>query len=86
MLLYVPAGAAVDKILNQLSNALEPGDVIADGGNSYSGDSIRRHQRLRERKLHFVDVGTSGGLPARATAPASWSAASPRRSHAWSRS
>jgi 6-phosphogluconate dehydrogenase len=60
--LYVPAGAAVDKILEQLGGALEPGDLVVDGGNSYWGDSIRRHERLRERKLHFVDLGTSGGL------------------------
>jgi 6-phosphogluconate dehydrogenase len=60
--LYVPAGPAVDTILGQLGEALEPGDVVVDGGNSYWGDSIRRHARLRERKLDFVDVGTSGGL------------------------
>ncbi len=62
VLLYVPAGPAVDKILDQLTGALEPGDVMVDGGNSYWGDSIRRHARLRERGLHFVDLGTSGGL------------------------
>ncbi len=62
MLLYVPAGPAVDKILEQLGKALAPGDIIVDGGNSYWGDSIRRHARLRDGKLHFVDVGTSGGL------------------------
>jgi 6-phosphogluconate dehydrogenase len=62
VLLYVPAGAAVDSILDQLSTVLEPGDIVADGGNSYWGDSIRRHRRLRARQLHFVDVGTSGGL------------------------
>jgi len=60
--LYVPAGPPVDKILEQLAKALEPGDVVADGGNSYWGDSIRRHARLRGHGLHFVDVGTSGGL------------------------
>jgi 6-phosphogluconate dehydrogenase len=60
--LYVPAGPAVDKILAQLGEALEPGDIIVDGGNSYWGDSIRRHARLAEKKLDFVDVGTSGGL------------------------
>jgi 6-phosphogluconate dehydrogenase len=60
--LYVPAGAVVDEILGGLAEAMEPGDIIADGGNSYWGDSIRRHARLRERQLHFVDVGTSGGL------------------------
>jgi 6-phosphogluconate dehydrogenase len=60
--LYVPAGAAVDKLLDQLGEALEPGDIVVDGGNSYWGDSIRRHARLRGHGLHFVDVGTSGGL------------------------
>jgi 6-phosphogluconate dehydrogenase len=62
VLLYVPAGRAVDEILERLAGALEPGDVVADGGNSYWGDSIRRHGRLRARGLHFVDVGTSGGV------------------------
>jgi 6-phosphogluconate dehydrogenase len=60
--LYVPAGPAVDKLLEQLGEALEAGDVVVDGGNSYWGDSIRRQERLRGKKLHFVDVGTSGGL------------------------
>lgn len=63
VLLYIPAGPAIDKLLDDLSRALEPGDIVADGGNSYWGDSIRRHRRLREKGLHFVDVGTSGGLP-----------------------
>lgn len=60
--LYVPAGPAVDRILGELGEALEAGDVIVDGGNSYWGDSIRRHARLRGKNLHFVDLGTSGGL------------------------
>jgi 6-phosphogluconate dehydrogenase len=62
VLLYVPAGPAVDTILDELSTVLEPGDIVADGGNSYWGDSIRRQARLRERQIHFIDVGTSGGL------------------------
>src|SRR5690606_27945876 len=41
---------------------LEPEDVVVDGGNSYWGDSRRRAQRLAERGLRFVDVGTSGGV------------------------
>ncbi len=59
---YVPAGPAVDKLLEQLEGALEPGDIVVDGGNSYWGDSIRRHARLRGHGLHLVDLGTSGGL------------------------
>src|SRR4051794_9710598 len=61
VMLYIPAGPGVDHVLDDLSEALEPGDIIADGGNSYWGDSIRRHARLKERGLHFIDVGTSGG-------------------------
>ena len=60
--LYVPAGPAVDQILDDLSDAMEKDDVIVDGGNSYWGDSIRRHDRISERGLRFVDVGTSGGI------------------------
>jgi 6-phosphogluconate dehydrogenase len=61
VMLYSPAGAAVDETLDTLTRLLEPGDIVADGGNSYWGDSIRRHERLRESKLHFIDAGTSGG-------------------------
>jgi 6-phosphogluconate dehydrogenase len=62
VLLYIPAGNATDTVLENLGRALEPGDTVVDGGNSYWGDSIRRHQLLREKGLHFVDAGTSGGL------------------------
>jgi 6-phosphogluconate dehydrogenase len=61
VMLYIPAGAAVDDTLDQLVRLLAPGDIVADGGNSYWGDSVRRHERLRESKIHFIDVGTSGG-------------------------
>jgi 6-phosphogluconate dehydrogenase len=61
VMLYVPAGDVVDRLLDALSGTFEAGDIIADGGNSYWGDSIRRHARMKERGLHFVDVGTSGG-------------------------
>jgi 6-phosphogluconate dehydrogenase len=59
---YIPAGPAADDVLDGLSNSLEPGDIVADGGNSSWGDSIRRHGRLRAKGIHFVDVGTSGGV------------------------
>ncbi|MFB6372158.1 MAG: NAD(P)-binding domain-containing protein [Bradymonadaceae bacterium] len=62
--MYVPAGDIVDTVLDQLTDALEDGDVIVDGGNSYWGDSIRRQRRLSaEHDLHYVDMGTSGGSP-----------------------
>lgn len=61
VLLYVPAGRAVDSVLDSLAEILDEGDVVADGGNSYWGDSIRRQRRLKQKNLHFLDVGTSGG-------------------------
>ena len=60
--LYIPSGPAVDDILDELATRLDPGDVLVDGGNSYWGDSIRRHRRLEEQGTHFVDLGTSGGV------------------------
>jgi 6-phosphogluconate dehydrogenase len=60
--LYIPAGPICDEVLDRLAGALEPGDLIVDGGNSYWGDSIRRHRRLAERGVHFCDLGTSGGV------------------------
>jgi 6-phosphogluconate dehydrogenase len=62
VLLYVPAGATVDSLLDALASVLQRGDVIADGGNSYWGDSIRRHRRLSGLGIGFVDLGTSGGV------------------------
>jgi 6-phosphogluconate dehydrogenase len=60
--IYIPAGPAVDTVIDQLAPHLDPGDVIVDGGNSYWGDSKRRHARLEERGLQLVDLGTSGGV------------------------
>lgn len=63
VLLYVPAGAAVDGVLDTLlDGVLEAGDVVVDGGNSYWGDSMRRARRLSEHEIGFVDLGTSGGV------------------------
>lgn len=61
IMMYVPAGPPVDTVLAELTDNLQPGDIIADGGNSYWGDSIRRHARLKEKGIHFIDAGTSGG-------------------------
>ena len=59
--LMVPA-AVVDRTLADLVPLLEPDDVVIDGGNSHYHDDIRRAGDLRERRLHYVDVGTSGGV------------------------
>ena len=59
--LMVPA-AIVDSELDQLSAHLQEGDIVIDGGNSYYRDDVRRAMRLRESGVHYVDVGTSGGV------------------------
>lgn len=61
VMLYIPAGPPVDAVLGELAGVLQPGDIIADGGNSYWGDSIRRYARLKAKGIHFIDAGTSGG-------------------------
>ncbi|WP_207425421.1 phosphogluconate dehydrogenase (NAD(+)-dependent, decarboxylating) [Pedobacter sp. SYSU D00535] len=62
ILIYVPAGKVVDILLGQLSELVQSGDILVDGGNSYWGDSIARHDRLKEKGVYFVDCGTSGGM------------------------
>jgi 6-phosphogluconate dehydrogenase len=59
--LMIPA-AAVDGALAQLSAHMESGDIVIDGGNSYYIDDIRRAKELDAKGLHYVDVGTSGGV------------------------
>jgi 6-phosphogluconate dehydrogenase len=59
--LMVPAGV-VDATLADLVPLLEPGDTVIDGGNSYYHDDMRRAKELSEKGLHYVDVGTSGGV------------------------
>ncbi|HVB58607.1 MAG TPA: decarboxylating 6-phosphogluconate dehydrogenase [Candidatus Acidoferrales bacterium] len=60
--LMVPAGAPVDQTIELLTPHLAPGDAIIDGGNSYYKDSMRRAAALAQKKIHFVDCGTSGGV------------------------
>ena len=59
--MMVPA-AIVEQELSLLTPLLEPGDIVIDGGNSYYRDDIRRAAELKSRGLHYVDVGTSGGI------------------------
>jgi 6-phosphogluconate dehydrogenase len=60
--LMVPSGDTVDQTLAQLRPLLAPGDFIVDGGNSYYRDTLRRSSLVTSWGLHFVDVGTSGGI------------------------
>src|ERR1700754_2716575 len=59
--LMLPA-AVVDSTLDQLVPLLEPGDTVIDGGNSYYRDDITRAKNLLTKNIHYVDVGTSGGV------------------------
>jgi len=59
--LMVPA-AVVDETIAKVLPSLEPGDILIDGGNSYYVDDIRRAKDLAQRRIHYVDVGTSGGV------------------------
>jgi 6-phosphogluconate dehydrogenase len=59
--LMVPAGV-VDATLHELSSKIDVGDIIIDGGNSYYIDDIRRAKELSGKGIHYVDVGTSGGV------------------------
>jgi len=59
--LMVPA-AAVDEVLAQLVPLLAAGDVVVDGGNSFYRDDMRRAAELKSRAIHYLDVGTSGGV------------------------
>jgi len=59
--IMIPA-AAVDPLLTSLRPVLRAGDIVIDGGNSYYGDDIRRARQLSGQGIHYLDVGTSGGL------------------------
>ena len=59
--LMVPA-AAVDETIGDLLLYLEPEDILIDGGNSYYVDDLRRAKELAQKRIHYVDVGTSGGV------------------------
>ncbi|MBV9386122.1 MAG: decarboxylating 6-phosphogluconate dehydrogenase [Chroococcidiopsidaceae cyanobacterium CP_BM_ER_R8_30] len=60
--LMVPAGEPTEKLVEELSHKLEPGDILIDGGNSYYIDDIRRAKELETKGIHYLDVGTSGGV------------------------
>ncbi|MBW5466917.1 decarboxylating 6-phosphogluconate dehydrogenase [Brevibacillus formosus] len=60
--LMVPAGEIVDQLVDQLSTLLDAGDIVIDGGNSHYKQSLDRYARLKEKGIHFMDAGTSGGM------------------------
>src|SRR4051794_25077895 len=60
--LMVPAGGPTESTVQALAQNMKAGDVLIDGGNSYFKDDIRRSKVLSEKGIHYVDVGTSGGV------------------------
>jgi len=60
--LMVPAGAPTESTAQAIAQKMKAGDILIDGGNSYFKDDIRRSQMFREKGIHYVDVGTSGGV------------------------
>ncbi|MCG3162655.1 MAG: 6-phosphogluconate dehydrogenase, NAD(+)-dependent, decarboxylating [Acidobacteria bacterium] len=58
----VPAGEPTEKTVDALSKFMSGGDIIIDGGNSHFKDDVRRAKTLDEKGIHYVDVGTSGGI------------------------
>jgi 6-phosphogluconate dehydrogenase len=58
----VPAGAATEQTVMALADRMQPGDTIIDGGNSYYKDDVRRAKAVKPKGIHYVDVGTSGGI------------------------
>ncbi len=58
----LPAGKITEDTLNDLHKILGADDVVIDGGNSFYKDDIRRAAQFREQGVHYVDVGTSGGV------------------------
>ncbi len=58
----LPAGAPTETAIDALRNALTPGDIVIDGGNTYYRDDIRRAKALAEKGVAYLDVGTSGGV------------------------
>src|SRR6202011_196139 len=58
----VPSGDATEQTVQKLAQRMQPGDTIIDGGNSYFKDDVRRAESLKSKGIHYVDVGTSGGV------------------------
>ena len=60
--IMVPAGNATEQTVQKLASLMQKGDAIIDGGNSYFKDDVRRAKQLEPKGIHYIDVGTSGGV------------------------
>jgi len=60
--IMVPAGGPTETTVETLAKLMEPGDILIDGGNSYYKDDVRRAKMLKTQGIHYLDVGTSGGV------------------------
>jgi 6-phosphogluconate dehydrogenase len=60
--LMVPAGGPTEQTVDALAQRMQAGDILIDGGNSYFKDDVRRSTKLKQKGIHYVDVGTSGGV------------------------
>jgi len=58
----LPAGKITETTIDALAKLLQTGDVIIDGGNTFWQDDVRRGKALKEKGIHYIDVGTSGGV------------------------
>src|SRR4030081_737539 len=58
----LPAGQITEATIDALSKLLQTGDVMIDGGNTFWQDDVRRGKALKEKGIHYIDVGTSGGV------------------------
>jgi 6-phosphogluconate dehydrogenase len=60
--LMLPAGKVTEDAVTQLGRTLQAGDIIIDGGNTFYKDDVRRARELKQKGIHYLDVGTSGGV------------------------
>ena len=88
----LPAGKITEATIDALARLMQSGDVIIDGGNTFWQDDVRRGKALKERGIHYIDVGTSGGVWGldrgycmMIGGDRGWSTASTQSSRAWRR-
>ncbi len=60
--IMLPAGEATESAVTEIAGYMEPGDVLIDGGNSFYKDDVRRARMVASKGIHYLDVGTSGGI------------------------